>query len=841
MTNYFLYVKIISMNNISYKSKKFYLIVLLCLLAIGCFAGVHFSRVSAQVSPITQSVFLPNKSSEVFDFNSSTPSDAVAFEQGYAVICKDNTLWISKGQDYSKLTLGNSNPAQVKKIAEDTLIVLDGSTLYKVNLNDLSYEILYYPDTQTPITGSSFDANAHFLVVRESTKVFAFELLNGVIQKKADYSIPYDASDLTPVAVDTLGRVFYIKNNQLFVCNGDTSNRLYTTHGEIKSIISDRTNLYFIEYFEENLSVNSISVEGGEKIQLSSSKSQYDLGYLVSPASLSFSLDGNLLITDSTVGAVQEFKPQGNELVFTGLAIAKDKTAFNRTSSQTVDVEIYCDNVAVLTDERIMIIKGKDFSAYNSDNFVNIFAEQLGGKLPDFFALGKDSVILANNGATASVNIYKYDQKSDNLISVEISNKNITFHDACYQSGYYYLLATSSNNVLVYKISEDTCEQVSLKDDYDLQAKPKFTVDVFGNVHIFVDTSIIKLASDLKGDIYALKADGFYKYNTQTELFELVFEPQNSKTLKSFSMCFDKKDVYFLYDGDEFIYKTSTLGNVAINGTAIPSDFITTSENAKESIKFFNPSEEENLYIVSTDGAFQFINLVDASHRCEQYVYVCSVDSLGYYLLASQYGLVLGYGDQTKLIEGETVMQDLSKTVYVATDVSAYYLPIITQGDVYAITVDSQKVRLAKTTELAVSKEFSYLDRTYYLVSYQLNGVTRSAYVPAEFTTNILSLDYVFTPFTIEKSQKVWVYSSSDLENKVIELKEGDTIRVYSSKNGVSLIRYFDGNEWLEGYISSSAIAKTPNTTIRNVLVILAVCACLCGTITYFLLRKKED
>ena len=97
---------------------------------------------------------------------------------------------------------------------------------------------------------------------------------------------------------------------------------------------------------------------------------------------------------------------------------------------------------------------------------------------------------------------------------MELSNPEVTLRDVCYQSGYYYILATSSSSIITYKIDPITCTEVNnVVDNSGWQTTPQFTVDVFGNAKIFADNSIIKVASDLVGNVYAIKTDGFYKFD----------------------------------------------------------------------------------------------------------------------------------------------------------------------------------------------------------------------------------------------------------------------------------------------------------------------------------------
>ena len=74
----------------------------------------------------------------------------------------------------------------------------------------------------------------------------------------------------------------------------------------------------------------------------------------------------------------------------------------------------------------------------------------------------------------------------------------------------------------------------------------------------------------------------------------------------------------------------------------------------------------------------------------------------------------------------------------------------------------------------------------------------------------------------------------------MFSIEDGQTIRVFSIEDSVAKIMVNVNDVWLEGYISSSSIKDKPQTIVRNILIILAVIACSCGSISYFLLRKKQ-
>ena len=75
---------------------------------------------------------------------------------------------------------------------------------------------------------------------------------------------------------------------------------------------------------------------------------------------------------------------------------------------------------------------------------------------------------------------------------------------------------------------------------------------------------------------------------------------------------------------------------------------------------------------------------------------------------------------------------------------------------------------------------------------------------------------------------------------KLKTLAENEQVRLISVTDGVAKIGYNIDDEWLIGYVSESAIIETPNTIIRNVLVICLVALSLTITGLYFINKKKN-
>ena len=216
---------------------------------------------------------------------------------------------------------------------------------------------------------------------------------------------------------------------------------------------------------------------------------------------------------------------------------------------------------------------------------------------------------------------------------------------------------------------------------------------------------------------------------------------------------------------------------------------------------------------------------------------ICTVNYLGvpkFYALASQDTIVLFDITQVDNVNKQYV--ELEKTSYIATDVNCYFLPIISQNAEFAMTT----TRLAKTTAINVKKQVEFLGADYYYAEFTLNNLIYKGYIPCDFTVDVLTDDFEWEQFSLESVNKTSVYKQADMQEKVMELKQDTTVRVLEKNDNVCKIAYKNGNVWEIGYIYSNKIINHPQIAIRNILIILAVVACISGTLTYFLLRYKK-
>jgi hypothetical protein len=209
-------------------------------------------------------------------------------------------------------------------------------------------------------------------------------------------------------------------------------------------------------------------------------------------------------------------------------------------------------------------------------------------------------------------------------------------------------------------------------------------------------------------------------------------------------------------------------------------------------------------------------------------------------LLASEKGVALTHLSSAT-IKQVTYDTQVSQTVYVATDVNVYYLPIITKTNVYTLLQNDNVVRLTKGTVFSPEHKFTFDGIEFYYANVGSTENPIYGYLPVNFTVKVLADNVEYSNYTVERVTLTTLYSDEQLSQEILQIPDGQMVRVYQNNNGVLKVWYKTSDGYIEGYISSTAILDNPNLQIRNILIVLAVSASLCGSITYFVLRSKRD
>ncbi len=828
-----------------FKTKYIWLTFLSLALAISALGLISVSKVKG-ASNISPELVLPSSNLEYQALEN--PVDAYS-DSSVTAILQEGKLIVYKNGGYEIITSTILEQAkQIKKLNATKLLLSSGTITREVDIttNAISTFML----NGLPVGSTFFDFNQKYLVTTAGTtaKTYAFDG-----SALTDDKILNIATD-SPIAINDNDEIFFIKDNLLKKHKLNSADETTLANVIPSKIIANND---YVFYLLGN-NVYRIPVSGGESKLLTPPTSEFDLGKIQNPKSISFK-GNNLLITGDN--AVQEYKVNGNDaLEFTGFAIAKGKTAFNRISSTVTEIEREGDRVATLDGDKLSLINvGENFNSYDKANFKHYSMAELTSDSallnPKTFALGKNSCLFIYdyvNNLEDKIGVFTFDSQSPLNTDFNLNVKDYT--DVVYQSGKYYLLAHENTNSSTIFVSEENEINFTVFATIGNYAN-LMEVDVFGNAYVystdgnvyklskeqdyastllFSASDVIKLETDLGGNLFALTPSKVY-YNDGASWVSSDFE---SSGVKSFALDYDKKTAYLVYQNEEYIMKTDALENVSINDIDVPQSYITTDKNANEELKTFKAKAGVNVYSVTTkNGKFNFSELINND---TEYAFITEINKNGVilYALAGQTDVVL----INKADVEETTLPpvlEVPQTAYITTSVSGYYLPIITANGEYALT-DGNAVRLSKEQVINPKHKITFLEKEYYYAEFSVAGATYNGYVPIDYTIAVLSQDFKWDNYTVEKVNATKVYLEKELTTEIAELASDTSVRVISIEDGVALIAYETEGGWLNGYIDSDSIIDDANIAIRNILIIVAVMASVCGTTTFFLLRRKK-
>ncbi len=795
------------------KLKTFNIKILTCIFAFAfSVVGFAFTTIfsctrQAQADFTNFPLYLPVSDAE--NYTLLNPQEAVCLNGNNYVIKYDdvlhqNVLLLPNGTtktDFSSLS-------QLRVLDNNTLLVGDNGSIYLYDIQSYSSKLPVKDSELKQNIGSIFDYNGTYLLTCDATKLHAYTL-NGTTAKLIGNAIT--CHNNTPVAINSKNEIFYVNpDRQLYKNNiENTAPVLLASDVTCTKLLANDDFVYFTtgtEIYRITLADNTLT-----KLTALSDE-RFELGKIVNPVGISFK-DGNLLVTDNALATVSEFKVEGDNLVFTGYAIANDKTAYNRIGKDNVDIERYKDTIAVLDSYKLTIFNDANNTDYSSEKFINLFV----GNAPNLFALG-DKTLITYDGSKVKV----FDFTGTELVDVEFEGY---VKDLCYQSGYFYVLSAVANDSVVYKVNEKTLEY-GVQKRYGDKAYTVFTVNVSGEVILYpLADGILKLTSDLSGNLFALKSDGIYliKNNKSTKL-SIPFG-----SITSFALNFDKKEVYIIRDGIEKVYLTTALSNDAINALAVPTSFMKYDTPVKQ-FDVCTINDNANLYEVDyQDTNFRFNQLANSTSE-----YVKVGESGNFVFLVSHKGVFIA--NKADVNTTPIQLTEQNKVAFVATSVRLYNLPVITQDNAFVQDIPNGK--LEKGTRFDVLKSVTVIDKEFYYVGLTIGDKTYVGYIPVSFTANVLSENFEMTEFKLKENVSGVVYSSLNLTEALCVLTD-QSVRLYEVKDGVATVGVLIDDVWEYGYMDAKLFVNSASITVRNVLIVLAAIGCICGSTTYFILRKK--
>lgn len=856
------------MKNNRFVQIKLFAILILSFVFFSSIFGFFISKktVLAQASSYSANFFLPATAVEYYEL--SSPLDVFMDEDVTAIVQKNDLLLFKDGK-WVKSSIF-TDLKQVYRFNQDTLLVSDYTSIYTVDVNDVTKKMPVSHEVQGSteiISAVFFDINDTHLVTASNSFIYVYELVDGEITNRK----PIENASEKPVAINDKGEVYFINNNgnlcRSLVDKTDTTSTIeYSVNASY--MIANNDYLFYIE--DKQIYRYSIADQTTTLLTVDTD-GKYELGQLKSPRSIDF-YNGNLLITDSELNAVQEFRINGNNLIFTGFAIAKDKTAYNRFENSVVNVEKYGDKVAVLDKTELSIVDTNTNNRYEKNNFINIPLSSSGAVDSNIstFALGEKSFLYSNKDS--KIKIVEF-SSIDSFVEIPIqSSSSFLIDNLSYQSGTYYFLTHTGENSIVYSLPEVANEngERAISQIFSVPTNDfKFiAVDVFKNVYLANDseiykypiingqvssqnsvkvvssTGIKKISTDLSATLFVLDVNGLNAYNDTDKTLNTLNVETFDANITTFAMDFIDKTVYLAFENEEYVKTVTDLPNVALESLTIDAqEFVTTSNSANfEELKIYKAKTNANVYSVNKlTQNFEFNHLTN--QNCE-YVLICPINvssdyaNTTFYALAGQDGFVLI--NSNDVIDATPTMDIKIGKAFTTTGVHAYYIPLIVKNDLYSLSNEGRKIRLEKATEISTEKIFTYLGREYYYAKIDIDGTSCYGYVPVAFTTPVLSENFKWDEYTIENVKDCTLYENKELSEVLTSLTNDQSVRLIQRDGDVAFVAVKTEDGFIHGYISVSAIQNKPNVAIRNALLILAVAASACGTTTYLVLKRRE-
>ena len=835
-----MYDTIIRMRN-----KTLYIIKYLFILAVSfSFALALFlfsGKSSISFADEVVSTFLTQ--TKIENTALSSPID-VYFGDEIIILQNNNEVLLSKGDAF----ITNTNFSilkQVKNFNEDYFLVSDDGSLYSVSKSDFTKTPLVFDSSN--VGGNYFDINENFLITAYSGKATVYTLENGTIVSK---HAPFDVKDDKPICINNNGQIFYVdktlSQDTIRMINASALSSEPVTIAEIspEKMIANNEFLYLIS----NNKIFKINISNGIVTELTnkSASAIYDLGNIVTPSSLCFK-GNNLVIADSSLDAAEEFSVSENSLAFTGYAIAKEKTAYNRISNTATVIDRVKDTLAIMDSNKLTIItEDANFDGKNPSNFYNFQIAELNS--PSFFTLGNDNALLCYNRSVRILDIKR------NVLGNEIILENGNFKDAFYHNGTFYVLTADGTNSYVYTLTAlDTVPTLN-KTLFDIRMEKicvselneMYYVDTANNVYKNENTTknlvcqsqnhVTDIAIDLTGKIYLLNDTGTAEY------FDVSLKSLDGFSgIKAMAMGYDKKQVYFVKTNEEFVYSTSGFLNYSIESTSVPQSFIINGANADlDALKVYTVSNNAVLYSVKTEnGNFAYNGIAQKEN---EYVFITNVPVSGNFnllALAGQNGIILVC--DTFCTQKDLTTSNAPQKTFITTGVHVYFFPIITLDAEYTLTDGENLIRLNKSTAISPEKTISVLSRTFYYAKVTFNGNEYYGYIPKEFTVDVLAENKTYIDFETASLGKSTIYADQNLETALKEITSPIDVRLVKTENGVAEIYFLDGEIWLKGYVNETDIISAPNTSVRNAIIIFITVTCACSSAIYFILKKKDN
>lgn len=784
-----------------YARFKWFFILVLASLSACCLFNAGNIFVHADSQPLSAGLYSPLSAMEYCEL--TAPLDATFFGDNVVIVSENNNMTLYYNGKYKNINEGFLSLKQAKYFYGNNLLISDNGSIFKFDFTAQSpVKEQTYDTSNAVIGGNNFDVNEDYLITAYGKYIHVYSVnSDGALVKQAKV---LDGNADYPVLINRLNQVFYVYEDQIYgysLSNPDQEPAVLSSDKPIAMTANEE----FL-YYSCDGKIYSVNLLTKEKKELSvSSKdanSHYDLGKLSSPRGMCLK-NGNLMITDKTIGAVQEFEIdyENGLLSFTGFAIAKNKTAFNRLHSSVSKIEKYSFYTVALDQNKFTIIT--DIEGVKT--YKNIARESvLTTGISENFAVG-DRTTLVYNGQ--SFLLFDLIDKEEDLLnkSVLIDGTYQNVSDVYYQGGYYYFSTIIERTVddgvnetityydcNIYSVNEKTLQVKNVIQDQNVGQSLIISVDLFSNVYTVNENGAVK---------------GYFFNGTGYDVKSFSITIQNAKNAVTDLL----GNLFVLTDN-----KLATLTEAGLSTTDLTSEF------------------DGDFTYLATDSLDGKLLLVKKDHEI-----ILQID-YDKFICQKRYEKNLLFTPSLSAYSSNKALLDLPNKSFVATSVDLYFLPLISDLHDFAIHQNDVKIRLSAKTEIYPEQKLFYSNQLFYLAKVIVGDSQLTGYIPVDFTTTMLSEDFIPDSFSMIKLNETLVYSNSNLTTVLTNVPSNTQAKLYGSENGVSKIAILLEDEWVDCFVAEANIQSVPNVVIRNVLVLICATLSLAVTSLYFLFRKKR-
>ncbi len=793
---------------------KFLILAFFVTLFAGVFALDVNSSKAESANLTSTELFLPSSPIEFYNLNSPI---AVSYSSdGYMIISEyyqnlETNYTFNRINVYSPVdnryhVLPNhstlSSISQIEKYG-DFIYYVSQSQIYYIPVSDLNATPKALLDTNgSPvIVANFFSFNDNKVVANTNNYANIYEIT--ISGDKPAFKKLYEIETFAKAGfLGDDGNIYLLDNGTLkyYRASDKTMVTISTINKDVISLLDNGDYVWFTAVD----GLYKIKKQPASPIELvvPITEKANTLGYLVNPKGLS-KKDGNVLISDSTLNAIQEVDGETGE--FTYFAITTEDTADYRLTKGAESIVlsenyVYAlDNATFSSDSStpnkriVKVSKDKENYPYRKIDLSNLYKDNADFKIELYTA--SDTHVMIYDGDYLTL----YKQSNSNPITLE---KLETYQSSSITSLYYlddsfYYSDTSregySHDVVnLHKITIPTknnelekIENTLLTANYP-QIKGiavDFTVDIFSNIILVYKSSetstsysicrlfnneisstttlshkVLSIESDFSGNVYALGENNkIYKYvekNNGYDKTEFTVKPIYNENVSSMVLNYRSQDVFYL--GNACIYKNGddnldikSLSGISANNlkeTEVLTDvkFITIKENAK-----IFKVDIGNYLIEGENRYFKNITPINNPNTNRIYTVIAEIDK-DYLLISYSQNLsalirktsISSNGDGVILTESDYVKNNIS---IVNGNNQAMYLS--NNAHVYAKPIVNNHYKLLSTNKgqaLYPIKEFKFNKTSMTLVSNEEGG-TPIGYVVSGYlrnTTQTSNKDY---------------------------------------------------------------------------------------------------